>query len=186
LPKLLPITPDFPSPRYGSDAWLPASPIAASATDRSATITGLDNGTTYQVLVWGVNRAGDGPKAGADGALTATPKQDGDGQGHPPTNPRNQRQSPGSDRITVSWSAPSDQGNPAFAGYQVQYRCRWCSYDEWGDWMTLTFGDEESTSTTGTRATITELDPEIDWQVQVKTVDNGYGSGLVIAQTTTR
>jgi len=166
--------------------WLPARPISALPTDRSATITGLDNGTTYQVLVWAVNRAGDSPKAGADGALKATPQQAGDGQGHPPTNPRNLRLSPGVGQITVSWSAPSDRGEPAFAGYQVEYRCRWCSYDEWGTWTTLTFGDDESTSTTSTRATITGLDPEVDYQVQVKTVDNGYGSGLIIAQTTTR
>ena len=89
--------------------WLPRTPISATATDRSATITGLDNGTTYQVLVWAVNRAGDSPKAGADGALKATPEQAGDGQGHPPTNPRNLRLSPGTDRITATWSAPSDR-----------------------------------------------------------------------------
>ena len=67
----------------------------------------------------------------------------------------------------------------------MEYRCRWCGYDEWADWTTVTFGDEESTSTTATRATITGLDSEMDYQVQVKTVDNGYGSGLAIAQTTT-
>ncbi len=164
--------------------WLPATPISASATDRSATITGLTNGTTYQVMVWAVNRAGDSPRAGADGALKATPQQAGDGQGQPPTNPRNLRLSPGAGQITVSWSAPSDRGDPAFAGYQVQYRCRWCGYDEWADWTTLTFGHEEST--TATRATITGLEPEMDYQVRVMTVDNGYGSGLAIAQTRTR
>ncbi|MXZ90505.1 MAG: fibronectin type III domain-containing protein [Chloroflexi bacterium] len=173
------------------DDWLPATPISAQPTDRSATITGLDNGTTYQVRVWAVNRAGDSPRAGADGALKATPQQAGDGQGQPPTNPRNLRLSPGIDpndgekrSITATWSAPSDRGNPALTGYQVQYRCRWCGYDEWADWTTLTFGDDEST--TATRATITGLNPEMDYQVQVKTVDNGYGSGLAIAQTATR
>ena len=176
----------------GSNEWLPATPISASPADRSATITGLDNGKTYQVLVWAVNRTGDSPKAGADGALKATPQQAGDGQGQPPTNPRNLWLSPGSDSndkekrsITATWKAPSNQGNPAFAGYQVQYRCRWCSYDEWGTWTTLTFGDEGSTFTMNDWETITGLDPAMDYQVQVKTVENGYGSGVAIAQTTT-
>ena len=131
--------------------------------------------------MWAVNsRAGDSPKAGADGALKATPQQAGDGQGHPPTNPRSLRLSPGSDRITATWSAPSDRGEPAFVGYQVQYRCRWCSYDEWGDWTTVT------EATRSTSVTITGLDPETDYQVRVSTVDDGYGSGLAIAQTQTR
>ena len=172
--------------------WLPETPISALPTDRSATITGLENGlttglkngTTYQVLVWAVNRVGDSPKAGADGALKATPVKASDGDEYPATNPRNLRLSPGVGQITATWSAPADRGDPAFTGYQVQYRCRWCGYDEWADWTTWTFGDEDFT--TGTRATITGLDPEMDYQVQVKTVDNGYGSGLAIAQTTTR
>ena len=164
----------------GTEQWLPVTPISATKDARSETIVGLSNGTTYQVQVWAVNSAGDSPKAGADGALKATPWKVSDGDERPPTNPRNLRLSPGSDRITASWSAPADRGNPAFAGYQVQYRCRWCSYDEWGDWTTFT------ESTTGTQVTITGLGPEMDYQVQVKTVDNGYGSGLAIAQTTTR
>ena len=169
----------------GEDDWPSANIISVSPNARSATITGLDNGTTYQVQVWAVNTVGDSPKAGADGALKVTTDQVVDGDERPPTNPRNLRLStPGSDRITATWSAPSDRGDPAFTGYHVQYRCRWCGYDEWADWTTWTFGDEDFT--TGARATITGLDPEMDYQVQVKTVDNGYGSGLAIAQTTTR
>ena len=151
---------------------------------RSATITGLTNGVTYQVQVWAVNSAGDSPKAGADGAFEATPEKASDGDERPPTNPRNLRLSPGSGRITASWSAPSDRGDPAFAGYEVQYRCRWCGHDEWTDWTTVTFGEEEST--TATRVTITGWIRKRDYQVRVTTVDNGYGSGLAIAQTTTR
>ena len=123
----------------GTEQWLPVTAISASATDRSATITGLSNGVTYQVQVWAVNRAGDSPKAGADGALKATPEKASDGDERPPTNPRSLRLSPGADRITASWSAPSDRGDPAFAGYKVQYRCRWCGHDEWTDWTTVAF-----------------------------------------------
>ena len=45
-----------------------------SKTSTSVTITGLENGVTYQVRVWAVNDAGDSPKAGEDGKLKATPK----------------------------------------------------------------------------------------------------------------
>ena len=45
-----------------------------SKTSTSVTITGLENGVTYQVRVWAVNDEGDSPKAGEDGKLKATPK----------------------------------------------------------------------------------------------------------------
>ena len=52
-----------------------ADSIRVGRSARSYTITGLTNGTTYQVRVWAVNSVGDSPKAGEDGKLKATPQQ---------------------------------------------------------------------------------------------------------------
>ena len=59
-----------------SDAdWDSANIRNVSRNVTEYTITGLTNGTTYQVQVWAVNAEGDSPKAGADGKLGATPNK---------------------------------------------------------------------------------------------------------------
>ena len=89
------------------DAWTGTGPLRYA-------VTGLTNGVQYDVQVRAVNTAGDGPwsavatgttiasvtNPGAPGNLTATAN--------------------GQTRIDLSWSAPSDDGGAAIAGYQIE------------------------------------------------------------------
>ena len=113
----------------GYTDWLPSTPISVGSSARSHTITGLANGTTYQVQVWAVNSEGDSPRAGCDGALAATPEPaedpeppPEDPEGGAPSAPRNLALTPGDREIRASWQAPEDLGDPEITDYLVQYR----------------------------------------------------------------
>ncbi len=162
----------------GTDSvWLPASPASpfrVGSSARSYTITGLKDGTTYQVQVWAVNSEGDSPKAGDDGALTATTDAaeppDGDpAKGEPepgsaPTAPRNLALTPGATEIQVSWDAPEDLGNPEITGYTLEHRV--VTDDGGGSWT--------SRKVTATSATIEGLTTGETYEVQVR-VSNANG-----------
>ena len=140
-----------------STDWLPATPISVSRNVTSYTITGLTNGTTYQVQVWAVNAEGESPRAGADGALQSTPTG-------PPDAPQDLGLDPGNGQLTATWGEPSNDGGVAIARYVVQYRQRGGA---WHDW---------SHGGTGREATITGLTSGTDYQVRVAAV-NARGEG---------
>ena len=144
----------------GATAWLPATPISVSRNTTEATITGLTNGTTYQVRVWAVNSAGDSPKAGDDGKLKATPL-DPDRR---PSAPRNLALTPGDGEIQVSWDAPSDLGKPEIDGYTVQYRAS--GETSW-----------KAQEAKATSATITGLTNGTEYEVRVRAA-NGQGDAI--------
>ena len=79
-------------------------------TGTEATITGLTNGTEYQVRVAAVSPPGRSGYA----EKSARP-------GHPPGPPRNLTLTTGDGQIKAEWDAPEDPGNPAFGGYTVSY-----------------------------------------------------------------
>ncbi len=68
--------------------------------------------------------------------------------------------------LSVSWTAPSNAGRPAITDYDLQYRA--------GTSGAFTDGPQ---NVTGTSATITGLDPDTEYQVQVRAVnDEGDGA----------
>ncbi len=68
--------------------------------------------------------------------------------------------------LTVSWTAPANAGKPAITSYDLQYRA--------GTSGAFTDGPQD---VTGTSATITGLDPDTEYQVQVRAVnDEGDGA----------
>ncbi len=127
-----------------------------TATSNSATISGLENGTEYQVRVQVENAHGEAatrPQRATPGA-EGTGKQDPE---RPPTAPRNLTLTPGDELIEVSWSAPLDIGEPDdWLGYIVEIRE--VGERDWFEW-----GHYE-----GTAATVDYLENGKTYQVRVQ------------------
>jgi hypothetical protein len=91
------------------------SPSAADVTDlvvdRTATIGGLTNGTTYYFRVNAQNSDGDGPSV----TVQVTPQ----GLGSAPGSPAGLKTSSGDGFIALSWSPPSSTGGSPITGYHV-------------------------------------------------------------------
>ena len=151
----------------GTDSnWTVATPTGTGTTHD---LTGLTNGTAYQVRVAAVNRAGD--SAWSDTA-TETPADEPDAPGAPTVTVWNQS-------LRVSWAAPTDNG-AAISDYDVQYRaCTATNNDTtvltcatnptWGDWTDRT---GETTSDTSTSVTISSLTNETAYQVQIRAANS--------------
>ena len=151
--------------------WPGTNLISVGSSARSHTITGLINGTTYQVQVWAVNSEGAGPKAGADGKLKATPQPaedpeppPEDPEGGAPSAPRNLALAPGDREIRASWQAPEDPGDPEITDYLVQYRRT--GETSW-----------DSRKATASPATIAGLTNGTEYQVRVL-VSNEHGDAV--------
>ena len=118
------------------DAWTDSGAL-------SYELTGLDSGVHYDVQVRAVNTGGDGPWSavatgttiasvttpGAPGNLTATAN--------------------GQTRIDLSWSAPSDDGGAAIAGYRIEVST---DGSAWSDLVVNTRSTSTSYSHTGLTA----------------------------------
>ena len=91
------------------------SPSAADVTDlvvdRTATIGGLTNGTTYYFRVNAQNSDGDGPSV----TVQVTPQ----GLGSAPGSPTGLKTSSGDGFIALSWSPPTSTGGSPITGYHV-------------------------------------------------------------------
>ncbi len=101
--------------------WTTSSSADSDVTDTSHTVTGLTNGTTYEVQVRAVNSvaedAGNGPGVGAwsTSSASATPVD-------VPKAPTGLALTVGNGKLTASWTAPTDTGGSDITGYAVQYR----------------------------------------------------------------
>ena len=96
--------------RVGSSgAW---TSHAHSGTGRTATITGLTNGTEYEVQVRAVNSVGDGPWSPS---ASATPML----AARVPDAPTAPTVTPGNAQLVISWTAPANNG-AAITGYRVR------------------------------------------------------------------
>ncbi len=133
------------------DPW-----TSQQVTGTSATITGLTNGTEYQVRVVASNDQGEA----VAGPVRATPGAEGTGKQdpeRPPTAPRDLTLTPGAELIEVSWSEPLDIGEPDdWLGYIVEIR-----EDGERDWFEDGFYE-------GTAATIDYLENGKTYQVRVQ------------------
>ena len=138
-------------------------------TGMSYTITGLSLETEYEVQVRATNSVGDSGWSSSEAATTTSTVP------YAPDAPAVTVLSPSS--VSVTWSAPSDDGGETITGYDLQYR-------ETGttDWTQVS--DE-----TGTSYTITGLSAGTEYEVQVRAT-NSLGdsdwSTSGTATTTTR
>ena len=154
------------NPTWG--AWTDRTGETNSDTSTSVRITGLTNGTAYQVQVRAANNRGESAWSPAAKQTPATQKPDAPGA--PTVNPWHAG-------LRVSWTAPADNGK-TIADYDVQYRActatpLTCTTNPtWGNWTEWNAGD---TSTT-TSATITGLTNGTAYQVQVRAA-NSHGDG---------
>ena len=130
----------------GASAWT-NRPFSGAGT--STTITGLTNGTAYQVQVRAQNSEGE---SGWSASATGTPVA----SASPPATPAAPTLTAGDGQLGVSWSAPADNG-AAITDYDVRYKTTGASA-----WTNRPF------SGAGTSTTITGLTNGTAYRVQTR------------------
>jgi hypothetical protein len=88
------------------------SPVTASATASSTTVSGLTAGTAYTFTVTAINEGGAGPASASSNAVTPTAIT-------APNAPTGVSATAGGASATVTWTAPADNGGSAITGYKV-------------------------------------------------------------------
>ena len=140
--------------RYGPEEGWHSTPVRGTGT--TTTITGLTNGTTYEVRVAAANDTGISEYTFPE--VHATPVG-------PPTEPRNLTLSASDGEIRMLWDPPSNDGGYPVSGHSVQYR-----KGTTGEWTTV------SLMTTTAFYAIGSLENDSEYQVQVAAVnDEGIG-----------
>jgi hypothetical protein len=137
------------------------------STTTSTTITGLTNGTAYDLRISAINAAGSGALSSV---VTSTP-------GVAPCAPTNLSLVAGSGQLTATWVAPVELGGAPISDYAVEYR-----FPPSGPWTVLYDGSSAATS-----ATITGLANGSVYEVRVRAVnsfDLGAASVVVTGTTT--
>ena len=139
--------------------------VSGGASATSRTVTGLDNGTTYEFQVRARNAIGPGPESsearatldesapGAPARLTATG---------------------GDESVALSWSAPEDGGSQILR-YEYRYGA---TGETWGEWMTV------SGSGSARRVAVSGLTNGTLYAFQVRAV-NSIGEGEAAQATAT-
>ena len=152
------------NPTWG--AWTDRVGETASDTATTDTIAGLTNGTAYQVQVRATNSVGDSIwSPPSDRRIPAAQK---------PDKPDAPTVSVWNQSLRLSWTAPADNG-AAISDYDVQYRActatplTCASSPTWGNW---TDRSDETSSDTGTSATVTGLTNGTAYQVQVRAANS--------------
>ena len=146
--------------RVGTGGWggwttIADSDLVESGTTRSYTVTGLTNDTTYRFQVRGRNSVGGGA---ASTEVEATPEAGAPGA------PTNLRAAAGDEQVTLSWTAPSDNGGEPITGYEYRYREQSSSYADSAVWT--------ATGGTGTTATVHDLANGTTYFFQVRAVND--------------
>ncbi|MGI9256310.1 MAG: fibronectin type III domain-containing protein [Salinispira sp.] len=155
--------------KLGSDSWDTVAAVTQRTTDADTTtdtITGLTNGTFYDVRVRAVNGAGKGewstPAAATPGAA--------------PNAPTDLTLTVGDTQLTATWAVPNNDGS-AITGYELEYKL------SSGDWNTPADVTRQTTDADTTTDTITGLANGTSYDVRVRAV-NGAGKGEWSAPTT--
>ncbi len=141
----------------GKGSW---TELTSGITSTNHVITGLTSGTSYEVQVRAVNASGE---SGAwSESATATPTA----SSTVPDAPTTPTLEAGNASLTVTWTAPDDDGGSEITGYELQY-----SSDGGTTWTLI-----EASEITGTSHTITDLTNGTRYHVQVRAV-NAVGDG---------
>ena len=107
------IVTDYEYELDGSGVW-----ISTGSTDKSYTVSGLDNRQLYRFKVRGVNGDGNGP---ASAEAQATPNA------QPPDPPTDLKAVAGDGQVTLTWTAPKSDGGTAITHYQYEQNGNWHS-----------------------------------------------------------
>ncbi len=144
----------------GSGSWATYTTTAVT----SATITGLANGTEYDIRVRATNRAGSSGWA----SISATPAAR-------PRIPTGLTATTNGRNIDVSWTAPPSGGSPV-TRYNVEYCSGGCA-----NWLTRTVSGNPPATTT----TLTGLAEGTTYRVRVRAVNIAGESGWSATDTAT-
>ena len=163
-------SPDWTDVPDGSDSG------TDQADERTLTITSLTNGTVHTFQVRAVNGIGNGGEADA----TATPATGP----APPGAPASLNATPGDAQATLTWTAPSSDGNSAITKYQ--YRVSVDDGTTWNpDWTDVPDGPDSGSDLADERdLTLTGLEAVILHTFQVRAV-NSIGDGAAAQATAT-
>ena len=149
--------------RYKTSSGTTWTAQAFTGTGTSTTITGLINGTSYDVQIRASNAVGT---SGWSSSATGTPQTN-------PATPSAPTLVRGNTQLEVSWSAPDDQGS-TITDYDVQYKTT-----DVTSWTDHTF------SGTGTSTTITGLTNGTAYDVRVRATNSVGSSQWSSAATAT-
>ena len=145
----------------GKATWDRWRPHSHSGTAQLATITGLTNGTAYEVQVRASNSNGAGPWSEANKATPISV----------PARPRNPMVEPGNQGFVVTWTAPSDNGSE-ITRYDVEY-CTGDCVSGSSDWQDAGHSDTDTRlDFTGTAGIVNGT----PYKVRVRAA-NGQGDG---------
>ena len=147
--------------QYSSDNGTTWTNHPHSGTSTSTTISGLTNGTWYEVQVRATNANGSSGWSYSGGGMPTDL----------PGKPTSVSVSAGDQKLTASWTAPTDKGGGTINSYETQYCSSSC--DDSSNWQS---GGSTSDGST-TSYEITGLTNGTTYQVQVRAQDSDYEDG---------
>ena len=142
----------------GGTTWTIVEMDAAANTARSYAVTGLANGTALVAQLRATNTHGDSLWSPSSASVEAGT----------PDEPAAPTLTPGDRQVTVTWTAPADNGS-AITDYDLRYCSANCATPS--NWTLF-----ESGTSTSLTAAITSLANGTPYQIQVR-AENARGSG---------
>jgi hypothetical protein len=162
---------------YTVQTWISGNPsssgtrLTVPSSSRTATVTGLSNGTAYRVAVAANNAVGQSDYSPATVPLTPS-------AGTTPLAPAWANAAAGVAQATITWGAPTSDGGSAVTGYNVQFRES--ANPSWQTWA-----PSPVSATSPKTATITQLTNGTSYVFRVAAVSNlGIGQYTSTAAVT--
>ena len=153
--------------QYSSNGGVTWQTATCTGTSTSCTVTGLNPGDSYIFKVAATNSVGTGSYSSNSSSLLVPSGPSS------PDAPTNVSATAGDGQVTVTWTAPTNDGGSAITGYSVQY-----SSDGGSTWQTA------SCSGTATSCTITGLTNGTGYIFKVAAT-NSLGTGSYSSNSST-